>query len=499
MEGDMFADKLNFLMSIIGISGGELAHAVSIDPSYISRLRSGKRALPKGQHFLDDIARYFATHIHTDYQINLLCEAMNFSDVWPKDTEKAHEYINDWLLLEEGAQRDKIRNVLEGMVSTYLVDAVLSPDCDLDLTQFEQDIREHYYGSRGKQEAFLRFLTLALHVQDGKEMYMFTNENMDWLSADPDFAGKTKALLTSYAKAGNRIKIVHPIRQDINDMMFTLQRWIPVYLTGYVEPYYYSKARNDIYLRTAFVVPGVSAMISCSLDGNPAEGVTFIVTEPRAVAAVAAEMIYLISLSKPLAQVYSAKYQKDIQPVLSAFFTTPASTMVIHDHLTPFVAIEECLKEKDCGDGVMLDRSFAESLIRKNSYIEVISKPDIEVIRSGNVPIQLTELLPDGPKHLSKESYQENLDYVIRKLEESDNYHVAIVPHIFFNLYLCVKQGVGVLISRAEKGAPTFFICQRDMVDAVWEYVTTIKDQATAGRKEAVLTELKELAKALQA
>ena len=494
----MFADKLNFLMSIIGISGGELAHAVSIDPSYISRLRSGKRALPKGQHFLDDIARYFATHIHTDYQVNLLCEAMNFTEVWPKDKEKAHEYIYDWLLLEEGAQRDKIRNVLESMVSTYLVDAVLSPDCDLDLTQFEQDIREHYYGSSGKQEAFLRFLTLALHVQDGKEMYMFTNENMDWLSTDPDFAGKTKALLTSYAQAGNRIKIVHPIRQDINDMIFTLQRWIPVYLTGYVEPYYYPKKRNDFYLRTAFVVPDVAAMISCSLDGNHAEGVTFIVTEARAVAAVAAEMTHLISLSKPLAQVYSSRYHQDMQPVLSAFFAAQAPTMVIHDHLTPFVAIEEYLNETENGEDAPLDRKLVEPLIRKNPYVEVISRPDIEVIRSGSVPIQLTELLPDGPKHLSMEAYQENLDYVIRMLEGSSNYHIAIVPHVFFNLYLCVKQGVGVLVSRAEKGAQTFFICQSDVVDAVWEYVTAIKTQASAVSKKSVLEELKVLANALR-
>jgi transcriptional regulator with XRE-family HTH domain len=493
----MFADKLNFLMSIIGISGGELAHAVDLDPSYISRLRNGKRALPKGQHFMDDIARYFAVHIQTDYQIELLCEAMSFKEVWPKDKEKAHSLIYEWMLREEQSQRDVIKNVLGDVLSTYLVDAVLSPDRDLDLTQFEQDSREHYYGINGKQEAFLRFLALAEHAQNGMEMHMFTNENLDWLSTDPDFAGKTRTLLTAYTQAGNRIKVVHPIRQDISDMIFTLQRWIPVYLTGHVEPYYYPKVRNDFYLRTAFVVPGVVAMISCSLEGNTAEGLTFIVTESRAVDAVAAEMTHLISLSKPLAQVLSSENIPDAWQRIEEFFMTEAPTMVIHDHLGSYAVMEKKFSEYQRQADTSLERAPMRTQNLKKSYIEVISKQDTELIRSGRVPVQLTELLPGGPRYLSKEEYLENLEDVIRVAESCTNYHIVLVPSLFFNLFLCVKEGVGALISRGEKGAPTFFISQSEVINAVWEYVNTIKTQSMDVNKQAVLTELKELAEAL--
>ncbi len=494
----MFADKLNFLMSIIGISGGELAHAVDLDPSYISRLRNGKRALPKGQHFMDDIARYFAVHIQTDYQIELLCEAMNFKEVWPKDKEKAHALICEWMMRQETSQRDVIKNVLGDVISTYLVDAVLSPDRDLDLTQFEQDNREHYYGIKGKQEAFLRFLTLAERVQGGMEMHMFTNENLDWLSNDPDFAGRTRSLLTAYTQAGNRIKVVHPIRQDIPDMIFTLQRWIPVYLTGHVEPYYYPKVRNDFYLRTAFVVPGVAAMVSCSLEGNTAEGLTFIVTEPRAVDAVAAEMAHLISLSRPLAQMLSSEDIPDAWNRIATFFRTQAPTMVIHDHLASYDAMEKNFSEYEGQGEAPVGRTLLEALVLKNTYIEVISKQDGDLIRNGGVPIQLTELLPGGPRHLSKEEYLENLEDVVRIAETHANYHIVLVPSLFFNLFLCVKQGVGALISRGEKGAPTFFITQSEVINAVWEYVNAIKTQSMDVNKQAVLAELKGLAEALR-
>lgn len=494
----MFADKLNFLMSIIGISGGELAHAVSLDPSYISRLRSGKRELPKEKHFLNDIALYFATHIRTDYQVKLLCEAMNHEDEWPREIEEAKHRIQDWLTLQEGAQREKIKGVLQGVVSAFLVDAVLSPDCDPDLSQLEKDVGEYYYGDAGKQEAFLRFLQLALCVEDKAELLMFTNESMNWLADDPEYARKTKALLTGFARAGNEIRIVHPIRQDVSEMIFTLERWIPVYMTGYVEPYYYPKVRNNFCLRTTFVVPGVAALISCSLEGNPAEALTLVLTEPRAVAASAAEMEYLISLSKPLAQVYSARHKQDVWKTLAAFFAVPAPTIVIHDHLTPFAVLDEFLEGAKDRGGKALGRDSVEQLIRRNPYTEMVSSPDMDKILAGEVPIQLTHLLADGPKYLSTEAYLENLDDVIRMAEEHSNYNIMIVPQAFFDIYLCVKKGVGVLVSKADKGATTFYIQQSDMVEAVWEYVNTLMTQTKTPNKKVLVKELRELAKAIR-
>lgn len=494
----MFSDKLNFLMSIIGVSGGELAHAVSLDPSYISRLRNGRRTLPKGQHFLEDIAGYFAVHIQSDYQKNLLCEAMNFKEIWPKNIDEARQHICGWLLLEEGTQRQKIKDVLGSVVSAYLVDAVLSPDCDLDLTQLEKDSREFYYGDAGKQEAFLRFLSLGLHAGPNSEMYMFTNEDLGWLSSDPDYAAKTRMLLSNFAQKGNRIKVVHPIRQNTDDMIFMMARWIPVYLTGFVEPFYCPKLRDDFYQRTAFVLPGAAAMTCCTLEGNHAESMTSVLTDPRAVGVVESELNYLMSMCRPLAQVYSCRDHQGIWPALSELYNAQAPTMVLHDHLTPFKIMGESLAGLAASENSSMEMVSVESLLKSNSYVQIISRPDVERIRSGRTPVQLTELAGAAPRYLSCQEYLENLEHSIQLLETSENYHIMIIPHVFFNLYLCAKQGVGVLISKAEKDTPGFLIRQSDVVDAIWEYMSAVKPQATAASKQAVLKELKELADTLR-
>ena len=44
-----FAEKLSFLMHITETSNKELAAELSVDPSLISLMRTGKRNLPRGQ------------------------------------------------------------------------------------------------------------------------------------------------------------------------------------------------------------------------------------------------------------------------------------------------------------------------------------------------------------------------------------------------------------------------------------------------------------------
>lgn len=55
----MFDKKLDLLMKLLSVSNSELAKAVYIDPSYISKLRKGKRKAPKSSEFLFDISDYF--------------------------------------------------------------------------------------------------------------------------------------------------------------------------------------------------------------------------------------------------------------------------------------------------------------------------------------------------------------------------------------------------------------------------------------------------------
>lgn len=491
----MFAEKLNFLMSIIGVSGGELAHAVSLDPSYISRLRSGMRTLPKGQRFLGDIAAFFATRVHTDYQIRLLRDAMSFEDPWPEDVEEAKDHIYDWLLRKESSQRVAILNVLQGAVSSFLLEAVLSPDATLDLSDFSRDAKSYYFGQQGRRDAFFQFLALALSGETQNDMLLFSSEEVDWLPSDHESVSYATSRITELAVRGGRVKIIHPVLKDITDMIRRVQCWAPVYVTGYAEPYYCEKARADFSLRTIFVVPDTVAMISCSLEGCDAEAVTTLVTEPRVVQSLTEEMSYFLSEATPLARVFTSPHHDGIEEMLGDFYAAPGDMLVIHDHLTPFPRKNE---EGEAPSGIRLE-SLPEGFIECGAYTEVISKPCTQCVREGRIPIQLTELASDGPHYLTKESYIENLDRTISLLETHDQYRLLIVPQTFFDFYLCVKKGVGVLASKSDKNAATFYVDQQHVLDIVWDYATAVMKRVDQTDRKQVIEELKALRSELQA
>jgi len=53
-----FADKLDFLMSTTKTTNSALAHYLVLDASYISRLRTGKRRIPKDLELITRICEY---------------------------------------------------------------------------------------------------------------------------------------------------------------------------------------------------------------------------------------------------------------------------------------------------------------------------------------------------------------------------------------------------------------------------------------------------------
>lgn len=64
----MFSNRLDFLMDLADVQNNALARAVSLDASYVSRLRSGQRPLPAKQSYVIPMARFLAHRIRLPHQ-----------------------------------------------------------------------------------------------------------------------------------------------------------------------------------------------------------------------------------------------------------------------------------------------------------------------------------------------------------------------------------------------------------------------------------------------
>ncbi len=133
----MFSKKLNALMEITKIKNSTLSNAISVDPSYLSRLRTGKRKLPKNPTFLLPMSSYFAKMIE-------------------KDEKLKNDFIN--LLLEDGINRKTENQLLNEIIYNWLVEGANLPsdnnimDCEHSTEELSTNMSDttFYYGNDGK-------------------------------------------------------------------------------------------------------------------------------------------------------------------------------------------------------------------------------------------------------------------------------------------------------------------------------------------------------------
>ena len=262
----MFSEKLNYLMMVTSTTNTELAKKLNLNQSVISRFKLGKREPSKKSNYYNDMAEFFANKI---YKLNL---QYKFSTLVENDNEK--EFANNlykWLISET-----------EYYATNTFFDAT--------------DNTSYFYGNRGKQDAVILFLE-NLKNRYNETLYLYSDESMDWL-LDESFSKKWSELLIIFLKNGNKIKIIHSFSRDYSELINAILKWLPLYLSGNIEPYFIPKLRDSITKRTLFISNN-NAVISNSVENNTDGMLNIYVSNTHAVSALKKEFSNYLKLAKP--------------------------------------------------------------------------------------------------------------------------------------------------------------------------------------------------------
>ncbi len=465
----MFSEKLNFLIDMTGIKNSDLAVAVSLDASHISRLRNGARKLSKNQSYVMPMARYFAKHITESFKRRIVSDALHFPGGWPKDDLVAADQIYRWLVTEDSAEVGKIDRLTKGSVgvgqktnTAYDVFPDASPFC--------------YYGVEGKQNAVMRFLNDVYREEAPQTLLLFSDEELSWMYEDSDFAKEWTRLLVAILQKGNRIRIIHTISRDSNEMMEALFKWIPVYMTGSIEPYYYPKLRDGVFQRTMFIAPNTAAVISSSVKQNMSDMLNMYIVIPSAIRALVLEYERYLSLCRPLIDIMNATVSERYFKEIADFEGIPASSMVlapIPSLMTMPEKLVDYFAEKSPAFRPAWERTTRQFrlLSDKNEFYEIILPPTKEQIATNIIPIPLNDFYRGEYLYYTVEQYKEHLKNAVRLSEENPHYHVFFNTQQTGDVMVHVKEDVGVVVSKTHMPTVVFTLREPNMTSAFWSYM----------------------------
>ncbi len=500
------SEKLDFLMNLTNTKNVALGKALSFDPSYISRIRSGSRGTPKNQPFSREVAAYFSRNIKDTYQIEAVSKMIFGSDALPIDKDDLENSLYKWLEQGSGnSEQAPVVNLISDI--TNMLDSgkgqVPSVDISFDdsvITTAPDDKivpMNAFYGNQGKREGVKRFLMTLVMKKKPFRLFLYSDEDMSWLYENPEFSREWAMLLLQLLKNGSRIQIIHTISRDLVELMEAIRKWMPLYSTGAIEPYYCPKLRDGVYRRSLFIAQGHSALVSTSVENKTDDMVNLLVRNTDVVAALEKEYSNYFELCRPLMKMFSAK-NRDVFMDLLLNEDVSDGQFYMSNPLPSIWTMPEGLAKKlaeKAGDPAIIKvaakmRKNMTSLLENGGKItEIISRNMTGNELEKGMTLPLSDMIGSAEYIYSAEDYICHLKGTQRLCDKYEGYRVFISDNIPSTLLVMSHSESDTIIAGASVPTAAFCIAHRQFSFAFYEYMERIEKDSEHRKAGNTLSE----------
>lgn len=474
-----FCDKLNFLLDITKTPNSVLAHAAALDASYISRLRSGSRPIPRSEEIVLRMAAFFSRNCAEEYRQKAIADAMGLP-VLPADMDERTQTIFHWLLRETDSGSRRMTRFINGLnaLPTSPLPASSLPKADIPVYSGPVQL---FYGVEGKRQAVLRLMHKVALRDKPQTLLLFSDEEMSWMTGDPNYSRQLTLLMFEVLSKGNRIHIVHSIQRNLDEMLNAIGSWMPLYMTGQIEPYFYPKKRDGVFQRTLFVAPETAAVISASTGEKTESSVNMMIHEKQAIDVYTDEFLQFFHLCRPLMKVYTARSRNAYFSMIAEFEDGDADALIKTESLSLLTMPEPLFHRIVSRSGIHSGdlaaahrerrRRFERSLSAR-SFTEIISLPDPTEVNEGKVKVALSDFLEGGSVFYTPEEYSLHLSAIIKRLENDQNFHLHIIRRSEENRYMVyVREEWGAVVAKTSQPPVALSMNEGNITAAFWDFL----------------------------
>ena len=488
-----FHEKLNLLMNLQNIPNNKLAKALSVDPSLISRWRNGTRDLTKHSEYVTGIATYFSNQTCNK---DRLIEILDIQQSEPIDqaflTDKIWHWLSDDILPNTSLVNQFIERFNQVKSSNL---PPFKPEFLQNSASGKKLNVEVYYGNEGKRHSVINFLSTIISQNKPVTLKLYSDDSMDWMLDDADFITKWKHLISEVIRRGNRIVTIHTINRDADEMNAAIDRWLPLYMTGAIEPYYYPSHQDSPFKHTLFLATELVGVTSTGLANNPLSE-QLIYRDPTMLAALESTFDAYLEHCRPLMKVYKMEEIDKFQTLYREFETQSGNTSILskapslttmppelfNDVLKPLSngSNEEKLNMRRATDHYKNRTEAFHESIQTNKHCEWLHLPEINKLidKSFSYNGPLDWFVTPKPNFQTKH-YVHHVANVLQLLHLHKTYHVHLTPlSIPDDLFIAFKQDIGVIICKVDQSPIFIALNHMTMVNAFENFIEAFSENA---------------------
>lgn len=470
-----FAEKLSFLMHITETSNKELAAELSVDPSMVSLMRTGKRKLSKNPVQARKMALFFAKRSPAAFQRQALSEMLGQISISPSmPIDALSTCLESWLQ----GDRPITDTVLSG-IHVLPEQPLDTPPLPVQSPAPEKQTL-FFYGEEGRQEAMCRVMQEIRSMKVPGTVLTVVDDNLEWLLSNYPLTKKIQAWLLESAERGFTFMQIMPPLNYINRYAESLQFWLPMYATGQTKVYYYPRLRGNLYRHSIIVVPGCCVQYACAVATGSTSDVTMFSTDPELIKAFEKQFQEHLALCRPALSVH--RDPKEAYPCYRDYFDRQGASIQLINSLSlcslPRALLERYIRETEDNMWSSTFQLYLDDLPNFESKLEHIPFLDMcrlftaEEIRSGHVPVGSSSKDYYGQPWYTPETYRLHLKNILRLLDTYENYtFLPICEKEYPDYDLFVNEDNIALIIRTAKPLMTLDIRRPSMVTAFQEHL----------------------------
>ena len=485
------SQKLDILLRELDINISRIAAFLHYDPSYLSKIRTGKRNPAHQQQFIEKICEYVASNYKDEQDRRKVTYLIQCNEDEITDSSLYRKKLREWLSSSKPEDVDYVSGFLRKVDSFNLDDYIRAIHFDsfkVPKVPFQLPVSRHYYGLKEMREGELDFLKHTVLSKSMKPLYICSDMPVEDMAADKDFAKKYMFGLAMVLKKGLHIHIIHDVERPMKDMMLGLENWVPLYMTGQISPYYLKGVQNRVYSHLHYC-SGQVAMTGDCISGHHDLAHYYLTSRKEEVSISQKNMEFLLKKAHPLMDIYREERKKELHASLlenAGKEGRRRRVLAVPDlGVLPKKLLEEILERNH----VVLNEKtvILESYKRSATCLETILKhsvveDEVSVLSEAEyekypLVLPLAECFLEKDIRLTYEEYHACIGAAENYAKANENYQFNLTKiKGFHNIQITCFEGKWCMISKNRAPAIHFVIHHPKLRYALENMVLPIRD-----------------------
>lgn len=468
----MLRENFNALIEVMGLSVAKLCRCANYDPSAIFRFRRGERQPAEPEQFAAAVASYVSREMDGPAQREVASALLGCAAEDLGDRAAYCRRVQDWLLGSHAPREDSVSRFLTKLdefdLNAY-IRSVHFDELKVPVVPFQLPTSRSYSGLRQMMDSELDFMKAAVLSRSTEPVFLYSDMPMTEMAKDPEFPKKWMFGMALLLKKGLRLQIIHNIDRNLPEMMLGLESFIPMYMTGQIEPYYFKAPQGGVFLHF-LRVSGTAALTGEAVSGHHSEGRYYLTNNRAEVAYYRRRADALLENAKPLMEIYRADVASRLNAFLLADSRTPGRrrcvlsapplytadpaflTAVLQRHDVPAPDQERILAHAKS------HREQAETILRDNEMVLALPRLTEEAFERYPMSLPLSGSFYERDIPYTYQEYLEHIDQTEQFAAVHPRCRLELTADSTFrNLQIVMHEGRWAMVSK-EKSPTIHFV-----------------------------------------